>query len=106
VASRDDLGYPVRLTRPARRVVSLVPSLTESVAVTRPEALAGATAWCTHPADPDVTRAMRQVIGLFTTSAPLGSRGGGEGPGTTIVAFRTGQDLDALLPVLQRLTEE
>jgi hypothetical protein len=33
-----------------------VPSLTESVAVTRPEALAGATSWCTHPADLDVPR--------------------------------------------------
>ena len=53
---RDDLGHPVRLTCPARRVVSLVPSLTESVAVTRPEALVGATAWCTHPADLDVQR--------------------------------------------------
>jgi ABC-type Fe3+-hydroxamate transport system substrate-binding protein len=53
---RDDLGYPVRLARPARRVVSLVPSLTESVAVTRPEALVGATTWCTHPADLDVKR--------------------------------------------------
>jgi ABC-type Fe3+-hydroxamate transport system substrate-binding protein len=52
----DDLGYPVRLTRPARRVVSLVPSLTESVAATRPGALAGATTWCTHPADLDVPR--------------------------------------------------
>jgi ABC-type Fe3+-hydroxamate transport system substrate-binding protein len=52
----DDLGYPVGLARPARRVVSLVPSLTESVAVTRPEALAGATIWCTHPADLDVPR--------------------------------------------------
>jgi ABC-type Fe3+-hydroxamate transport system substrate-binding protein len=53
---RDDLGYPVRLARPVHRVVSLVPSLTESVAVTRPEALVGATAWCTHPADLDVKR--------------------------------------------------
>jgi ABC-type Fe3+-hydroxamate transport system substrate-binding protein len=44
------------LTRPARRVVSLVPSLTESVAVTRPGALVGATTWCTHPADLDVVR--------------------------------------------------
>src|SRR5215471_1697207 len=52
----DDLGYPVRLTRPARRVVSLVPSLTESVAVTRAGALVGATTWCTHPADLDVAR--------------------------------------------------
>jgi ABC-type Fe3+-hydroxamate transport system substrate-binding protein len=52
----DDLGYPVRLARPARRVVSLVPSLTESVAAARPEALAGATIWCTHPADLGVPR--------------------------------------------------
>jgi len=54
--AHDDLGYPVPLTRPVRRVVSLVPSLTESVAVTRPEALAGATDWCTHPAGLDVPR--------------------------------------------------
>jgi ABC-type Fe3+-hydroxamate transport system substrate-binding protein len=53
---RDDLGHPVELARPARRVVSLVPSLTESVTVTRPDALAGATIWCTHPADLDVPR--------------------------------------------------
>ena len=31
----DDLGHPVEVDRPVRRVVSLVPSLTESVAVTR-----------------------------------------------------------------------
>lgn len=41
---------------PARRVVSLVPSLTEAIAATRPEALVGATDWCTHPADLDVAR--------------------------------------------------
>ncbi|MFF8969313.1 helical backbone metal receptor [Streptomyces sp. NPDC014995] len=38
------------------RVVSLVPSLTEAVAVSVPGALVGATDWCTHPADLDVTR--------------------------------------------------
>lgn len=53
---RDDLGHPVAAPHPARRVVSLVPSLTESVAVTRPESLAGATDWCTHPAGLDVPR--------------------------------------------------
>src|ERR1700733_2610726 len=53
---RDDLGHPVELAHPAGRVVSLVPSLTESVAVTRPDALAGATIWCTHPQDLDVPR--------------------------------------------------
>jgi ABC-type Fe3+-hydroxamate transport system substrate-binding protein len=52
----DDLGHHVDLARPARRVVSLVPSLTEAVAATRPDALVGATDWCTHPADLDVTR--------------------------------------------------
>ncbi|MFD9358330.1 helical backbone metal receptor [Streptomyces sp. NPDC060031] len=33
------------------RVVSLVPSLTEAVAVSAPGLLVGATDWCTHPAD-------------------------------------------------------
>lgn len=32
------------------RIVSLVPSLTEAVAVTRPGVLVGCTDWCTHPA--------------------------------------------------------
>jgi len=40
----------------ARRVVSLVPSITEALAATRPEALVGATDWCTHPEDLSVTR--------------------------------------------------
>ena len=53
---RDDLGYPVTVSRQARRVVSLVPSLTESVAATGQEALVGATTWCTHPAGLDVRR--------------------------------------------------
>ncbi len=38
------------------RVVSLVPSLTEAVAVSAPGVLVGATDWCSHPADLDVTR--------------------------------------------------
>jgi ABC-type Fe3+-hydroxamate transport system substrate-binding protein len=38
------------------RIVSLVPSLTEAVAVTLPGVLAGATDWCSHPVDLDVTR--------------------------------------------------
>jgi ABC-type Fe3+-hydroxamate transport system substrate-binding protein len=39
-----------------RRVVSLVPSLTESVEVTAPGLLVGATDWCSHPAGLDVVR--------------------------------------------------
>ncbi|MFF3324290.1 helical backbone metal receptor [Streptomyces sp. NPDC002889] len=38
------------------RVVSLVPSLTEAVAVTAPGLLVGATNWCSHPAGLDVVR--------------------------------------------------
>jgi ABC-type Fe3+-hydroxamate transport system substrate-binding protein len=53
---RDDLGQPVPVSGPVVRVVSLVPSLTESVAAVRPQALAGATDWCTHPAGLTVTR--------------------------------------------------
>ncbi|MBB4895020.1 ABC-type Fe3+-hydroxamate transport system substrate-binding protein [Streptomyces olivoverticillatus] len=46
-----------RSSRPAvRRVVSLVPSLTEAVAVTEPGLLVGATDWCEHPAELDVAR--------------------------------------------------
>ncbi|MBH1936705.1 cobalamin-binding protein [Streptomyces sp. AV19] len=42
--------------RTVRRVVSLVPSLTEAVAATAPELLVGATNWCEHPPGLDVVR--------------------------------------------------
>ncbi|MBD3945456.1 helical backbone metal receptor [Nocardioides ganghwensis] len=53
---RDDLGADVPLSSPARRIVSLVPSLTEALAATETDLLVGATDWCTHPADLDVPR--------------------------------------------------
>lgn len=52
----DDLGTVYDGPRPVRRVVSLVPSLTEALASVDREAIVGATEWCTHPADLDVTR--------------------------------------------------
>lgn len=52
----DDLGHRLELDHPPRRVVSLVPSLTESVAASAPGLLVGATDYCTHPADLDVAR--------------------------------------------------
>lgn len=52
----DDLGAPVRLDGAPRRVVSLVPSLTEAVAETVPKSLVGATDWCTRPEGLDVAR--------------------------------------------------
>jgi ABC-type Fe3+-hydroxamate transport system substrate-binding protein len=51
----DDQGTTLMLGD-VTRVVSLVPSLTEAVAVTVPGLLVGATDWCTHPAGLDVTR--------------------------------------------------
>jgi ABC-type Fe3+-hydroxamate transport system substrate-binding protein len=67
----DDLDLPVAVPLRVGRVVSLVPSLTETVASCAPALLVGATDWCTHPADlvvrriggtknPDVDR----IIGL------------------------------------------
>jgi ABC-type Fe3+-hydroxamate transport system substrate-binding protein len=55
-APRDDTGAVVPVPARVRRVVSLVPSLTETVAVTAPGLVAGATDWCTHPAGLDVPR--------------------------------------------------
>ncbi|MYV96837.1 helical backbone metal receptor, partial [Streptomyces sp. SID3343] len=53
---RDDMGTDVPVPEAVRRVVSLVPSLTEAVAAGGRELLVGATEWCTHPADLDVRR--------------------------------------------------
>jgi ABC-type Fe3+-hydroxamate transport system substrate-binding protein len=52
----DDEGREVPVPGAVRRVVSIVPSLTEAVAATDPGLLVGATDWCTHPADLDVRR--------------------------------------------------
>jgi ABC-type Fe3+-hydroxamate transport system substrate-binding protein len=51
----DDLGQLVDVRAPSR-IVSLVPSLTEALALTVPDRLVGATDWCSHPADLDVAR--------------------------------------------------
>src|SRR3978361_1962532 len=51
-----ELGTPVPVAGPPRRIVSLVPSLTEALAVTVPDRLVGATDWCTQPAGLDVAR--------------------------------------------------
>ena len=67
----DDTGAPVDVPAVVARVVSLVPSLTESVAASAPGLLVGATDWCTHPADLEVVRvkgtkspSLEAVIGL------------------------------------------
>jgi ABC-type Fe3+-hydroxamate transport system substrate-binding protein len=52
----DDLGEEVAIPGDARRVVSLVPSLTETVEVSAPGLLAGVTDYCTHPPELDLPR--------------------------------------------------
>jgi len=49
----DDEGRGVTVPERVQRVVSLVPSLTEAIAVTQPGLLVGVTDWCTHPDDLD-----------------------------------------------------
>lgn len=59
----DDLGHEVSLPEGGpRRIVSLVPSLTEAIAASAPGLLVGATDWCTHPADLDA-RGITRVRG-------------------------------------------
>ncbi|MEU6133757.1 helical backbone metal receptor [Nocardioides sp. NPDC047086] len=52
----DDLGTRYDGPRPATRVVSLVPSLTEALASVAADQVVGATDWCTHPVGLDVPR--------------------------------------------------
>ncbi|KAA9152842.1 cobalamin-binding protein [Amycolatopsis acidicola] len=52
----DDLGEDIPLRGRPRRVVSMVPSLTEAIEVTAPGILVGATDYCTHPASLAVPR--------------------------------------------------
>lgn len=56
MAAVDDLGTPLPAGLRPRRVVSLVPSLTEAVEVTAPGLLIGSTDYCTHPLSLDVAR--------------------------------------------------
>lgn len=47
---RDDLGHEIDVPSKVRRLVSLVPSLTESVAACDAMMLVGVTDWCSEPA--------------------------------------------------------
>jgi len=47
----DDEGRAVPVPAQVRRVVSIVPSLTEAVAASAPGLLVGVTDWCTHPGE-------------------------------------------------------
>jgi ABC-type hemin transport system substrate-binding protein len=66
----DDAGRSIMLPRAARRIVSLVPSLTETLATLGcGDALVGVTRYCTEPAD-----ALRHVERVGGTKNPDGKR--------------------------------
>jgi ABC-type Fe3+-hydroxamate transport system substrate-binding protein len=72
-SARDDLGDTVVMPSNVTRVVSIVPSLTESIATTHAPLLVGATDWCTHPRDLDVRRVRgtkNPDLELITALAP------------------------------------
>jgi ABC-type Fe3+-hydroxamate transport system substrate-binding protein len=52
----DDMGCQVPIPAVVQRIVSLVPSLTETVASLDPGLLVGATQWCTQPPDLQLSR--------------------------------------------------
>lgn len=65
----DDLGTPVQLDLPAGRIVSLVPSITEAIALTCPDRLVGCTDWCIRPTDIEA-RAGHEVARVRGTKNP------------------------------------
>jgi ABC-type Fe3+-hydroxamate transport system substrate-binding protein len=66
---RDDVGTAVRPPPRVRRIVSLVPSLSEAVAESGgAEALVGVTGYCTHP--PDVVARIPRVGGTKNPDVP------------------------------------
>ena len=103
IAERMAVGEPV---------VSGEPAESGESAALRAELMAAAVAsahnhvlrrWLRgDSADPvrELDAAMRQVIALFTPRAT-----GLDAEGTTVLAFRTGQPLEALLPAIQQLLE-
>lgn len=61
-SARDDLGRTVTVPGEVRRIVSLVPSHTETIATSgAAHRLVGVTDWCTHP--PDVVAGIARVGG-------------------------------------------
>ncbi len=67
--SVDDCETPVELAGPAQRIVSLVPSITEAIALTCPGRLVGCTDWCIRPADIE-DRAGHEVARVRGTKNP------------------------------------
>ena len=116
---RDDRGTAYD-GPPPRRVVSLVPSLTEAIAAADGTLLAGATDWCTHPAGldvprvggtkwPDVARVLDLRPDLVVANAGVGrSRWGGKltwSDCSPTIRVNVDGALATLLAVLPRMVE-
>ena len=66
IVINDDLGRSVRLSSPAQRIVSLAPSITESLyALGAADQVCGVTDYCTFPED---ARRKPHVGGMTTPS--------------------------------------
>jgi ABC-type Fe3+-hydroxamate transport system substrate-binding protein len=89
----DDIGGKLAITRRPERIVSIVPSLTESIAATDRSLLVGATDWCTHPSDLDVVR-------VRGTKNPDVERIVELGPDVVLANFEENRDVD-----LQRIRD-
>ena len=114
--AHDDMGYEVSVPTTVQRIVSLVPSLTETVASLDPGLLVGATQWCTQPRDLQLSRIggtknpdVRQVLELRPTScwrtrrrtaAPTWTPSGRPGAAVWITRIR---DLPSALSSLRRM---
>ncbi|MFI5398828.1 MAG: helical backbone metal receptor [Candidatus Binatia bacterium] len=91
---QDDVGRDVRLVSAAQRVVSLVPSLTETLfTLGRGEIVVGVTRYCTEPPD-----AVRQVERVGGTKNPDLARISGLRPDLVIVSAEENrkEDFEAL----------
>ncbi len=89
LAVTDDAGRAVALTRPARRIVSLLPSFTELLfAIGAGDRLVGRTHWCDYPpaalAVPDVGDGMPPSVEAVAARHP-----------DLVVMYRSGQNLPA-----------
>src|SRR5436309_10124091 len=93
IAVTDDVGRPVTLAAPARRIVSLLPSFTEILfAIGAGDRLVGRTTWCDYPPEalavPSVGDGMPPSVEAVAARRP-----------DPVVLYRAGPNLTAAEPL-------